>query len=213
MTQRGIFIAFEGGDGAGKSTQARLLAQTYADAGRTVLLTRQPGGTELGQSIRELVLHGDHVTPRAEALLYAADKAQHVEQVIRPALARGEVVITDRFTDSSVAYQGAGRQLGAREIAQVQSWAVGGLTPDLTLVIDVTAAEGRRRRGEVHDRLEAEPDAFHEAVREHFNALASAAPQRYAVIDGGQPVGRIAAAVLDAVRAHDLLSNESGVAR
>ena len=149
----GLFIAFEGGDGAGKSTQVGLLRDALEKSGRTVLLTRQPGGTPLGQQIRDLVLHGDHVAPRAEALLFAADKAHHVEQVIGPALAAGDVVITDRYTDSAVAYQGAGRDLGAREIHDLNMWAVDDLVPDLTVVVDVTAAEGRRRRGAVHDRL------------------------------------------------------------
>ena len=121
----GLFIAFEGGDGAGKSTQVRLLAQALRARGRTVTVTRQPGGTELGAAIRDLVLHGDHVSPRAEALLFAADKAHHVDQLVRPALERGEVVLTDRYTDSSVAYQGAGRDLGAAEVHDLQMWEIG----------------------------------------------------------------------------------------
>src|SRR5574338_51379 len=127
----GVFIAFEGGDGAGKSTQVALLAEALRARGRVVTVTRQPGGTALGAAIRDLVLHGDHVSPRAEALLFAADKAHHVDQLVKPALARGEVVITDRYTDSSVAYQGAGRELGADEVHDLQMWAVGGLVPDL----------------------------------------------------------------------------------
>lgn len=180
----GLFIAFEGGDGAGKSTQAGLLRDALERQGRTVTMTRQPGGTDLGRQIRDLVLHGEHVAPRAEALLFAADKAHHVEMLIRPALARGEVVITDRYTDSAVAYQGAGRDLGADEIQSLNMWAVDGLVPDLTIIIDVSAAEGRRRRGDVHDRLESEEDAFHEAIRAHFLALARAAPERCLVVDG-----------------------------
>lgn len=180
----GLFIAFEGGDGAGKSTQVALLRDALEAAGRTVTVTRQPGGTELGRQIRDLVLHGDHVAPRAEALLFAADKAHHVEQLIAPALAAGDVVITDRYTDSSVAYQGAGRELGAEEIHDLTMWAVDGLVPDLTVVVDVPAEEGRRRRGEVHDRLESEQDDFHEAIRAHFLAMASGDPQRYLVVDG-----------------------------
>lgn len=183
----GVFIAFEGGDGAGKSTQVRLLAQALRERGREVLVTRQPGGTELGAAIRDLVLHGGHVSARAEALLFAADKAHHVDLVIRPALARGEVVVTDRYTDSSVAYQGAGRDLGAGEVHDLQMWAVGGLVPDLTVVVDVSPQEGRRRRGEVHDRLESETDAFHDAIRRHFLELAAAHPDRYLVVDGTEP--------------------------
>lgn len=191
----GFFVAFEGGDGAGKSTQARLLAAALERAGHTVRMTRQPGGTPLGAAIRDLVLHGDHVSPRAEALLFAADKAHHVDQVIRPALERGEVVVTDRYTDSAVAYQGAGRSLGAHEVHDLQMWAVDGLVPDLTVVVDVSAEEGRRRRGAVHDRLEAEADAFHEAIRAHFLDLAAAEPDRYLVVDGTAPSGEILAAV------------------
>ena len=173
--QRGVFIAFEGGDGAGKSTQVHLLADRLRDLGLTPLLTRQPGGTALGRALRDIVLHGEAMSARAEALIFAADKAQHVEEVIRPGLDEGRVVISDRYTDSSVAYQGAGRDLGAAEVQTLQMWAVDGLVPDLTVIVDITAREGRRRRGEVHDRLEAEEDRFHEAVRGHFHALAIAA--------------------------------------
>jgi len=180
----GFFIAFEGGDGAGKSTQVRLLAEALRRGGRTVTVTRQPGGTDLGLAIRDLVLHGDHVSPRAEALLFAADKAHHVDQLVRPALDRGEVVITDRYTDSSVAYQGAGRDLGADEVRQLQMWAVDGLLPHLTVVVDISPLEGRRRRGDVHDRLEAEADPFHDAIRRHFLGMAESEPDRYLVVDG-----------------------------
>ncbi|GAA4412799.1 dTMP kinase [Fodinibacter luteus] len=193
----GLFIAFEGGDGAGKSTQVRLLAQALRERGRTVAVTRQPGGTELGAAIRDLVLHGDHVSPRAEALLFAADKAHHVDELVRPALERGEVVITDRYTDSSVAYQGAGRDLGAAEVHDLQMWAVDALVPDLTVVVDVPAAEGRRRRGGTHDRLESEADAFHEAIRQHFLAMAAGHPERYLVVDGTEPPDRLHDRALD----------------
>ncbi|WP_435200356.1 dTMP kinase [Janibacter sp. GS2] len=182
--REGTFIAFEGGDGAGKSTQVDRLAASLTRAGREVVLTRQPGGTPLGAALRDLVLHGEAVTPRAEALIFAADKAQHVEEVILPSLERGAVVITDRYTDSSIAYQGAGRDLGSAEVAQLQGWAVAGLLPHLTVLVDIDPGEGRRRRGAVHDRMEAEADAFHAAVRGHFLALAEQAPQRYLVVDG-----------------------------
>ena len=197
----GVFIAFEGGDGAGKSTQVRLLAEALRAHGREVLVTRQPGGTDLGAAIRDLVLHGDHVSPRAEALLFAADKAHHVDLVIRPALAAGQVVLTDRYTDSSVAYQGAGRDLGAQEIHDLNMWAVDDLVPDLTVVVDVSAQEGRRRRGEVHDRLESEQDDFHEAIRAHYLAMAQGNPQRYLVVDGTEPPDRIHEQVLERLRA------------
>lgn len=193
--REGTFIAFEGGDGAGKSTQVARLAAAFEGSGREVVCTRQPGGTVLGSALRDLVLHGEAVGPRAEALIFAADKAQHVEEVILPSLARGAVVITDRYTDSSVAYQGAGRALGAREVADLQGWAVAGVTPDLTVLVDVDPAEGRRRRGEVHDRLEAEADTFHHAVREHFLALADDHPSRYLVVDGTRGIDEVAARV------------------
>ncbi len=142
-TRPGLFIAFEGGDGAGKSTQVGLLAEALRAAGREVVTTRQPGGTALGSQLRDLVLHGSTMAARAEALIFAADKAQHVAEVVRPALERGEVVVTDRYTDSSVAYQGAGRELRHDEVHAVQMWAVGDLLPDLTVVVDVTAEQGR----------------------------------------------------------------------
>ena len=201
----GLFIAFEGGDGAGKSTQVELLREAFEAAGRSVTVTRQPGGTELGRRIRDLVLHGDHVAPRAEALLFAADKAHHVEQLIAPALAAGDVVLTDRYTDSSVAYQGAGRALGAQEIQDITMWAVGGLVPDLTVIVDVSAQEGRRRRGDVHDRLESEEDAFHEAIRAHFLAMASGNPQRYLVVDGTQPAEQVHRQVVERLAAMGFL--------
>ena len=193
----GLFIAFEGGDGAGKSTQVRMLAEVIEQTSRQVLVTRQPGGTELGVTIRDVVLHGDHVSPRAEALLFAADKAHHVEQLIRPALVRSEVVITDRYTDSSVAYQGAGRDLGAQEVHDLQMWAVGHLVPDLTVLVDISAHEGRRRRGDTHDRLESEADTYHESVRAHFLAMAQAHPERYLVVDGTSAPDQIHAVILD----------------
>lgn len=197
----GLLIAFEGGDGSGKSTQVGLLAEVLERAGRDVLVTRQPGGTELGRQIRELVLHGGPVSPRAEALLYAADKAHHVDTVIAPALAAGRVVVTDRYVDSAVAYQGAGRALGVAEIQRLQEWAVAGVRPDLTVVLDVAPEVGRARRGSTHDRLEAEDDGFHAAVREHFLLLAGSDPKRYLVVDAGQPRQVVHAAVVDWVRA------------
>lgn len=201
----GVLIAFEGGDGAGKSTQVQLLAAALTSAGRDVLVTRQPGGTDLGVEIRTLVLHGDHVSPRAEALLYAADKAHHVDTLIAPALAEGRVVVTDRYVDSAIAYQGAGRDLGAEEVARLQGWAVGALVPDLTVVLDVTPEVGRLRRGAVHDRLEAEGDAFHAAVREHFLVLAAAAPGRYLVVDAALAPDVVHAAVVDRLAAAGVL--------
>jgi len=191
-TAGGLFVALEGGDGAGKSTQARLLAEALEHAGHTVVVTREPGGTELGHEIRKVVLHGKEVAARAEALLFAADRAQHVETVVRPALARGEVVLTDRYIDSSIAYQGGGRDLGRDEVRDLNLWAVRGLLPDLTIVLDVSAWAGRgRREAMAEDRLELEPDGFHERVREGFLDLAATAPARYLVVDGRLPVEEI----------------------
>jgi dTMP kinase len=190
-SSRGLFIALEGGDGSGKSTQGRLLCAWLEGLGHTVVVTREPGGTEFGRTVRQLVLHGAHVAPRAEALLFAADRAHHVETLIRPALARGEVVITDRYMDSSIAYQGAARDLGVDEVRELNMWASGGLLPTLTVLIDLPAELGRTRRGGVHDRLESEADQFHSAVRQHFLALARAEPDRYLVVDGEHPAEQI----------------------
>ena len=189
-TAPGLFVCFEGGDGAGKSTQVRLLTESLRQRGREVVVTRQPGGTPLGAQIRELVLHGAHVSARAEALLF---------QLIKPALAAGQVVITDRYVDSSITYQGAGRELGADEITALQHWAVDGLLPDLTVVLDVSPEVGRERRGDVHDRLESEADVFHAAVRRGYLGLASQDPERYLVLDASQTVERLHAAVVDGV--------------
>ncbi|MFK5581859.1 MULTISPECIES: dTMP kinase [unclassified Serinicoccus] len=196
---RGLLIAFEGGDGAGKSTQSRLLGQWLQEQGYAVLHTREPGGTTLGRTLRELVLHGEDgsVAPRAEALIFAADRAQHVATVVRPALERDEIVLTDRYLDSSVAYQGAARELGHEEVRDLSLWAVEGLVPDLTVLLDVSPEQGRERRGAVHDRLEREADDFHDRVRHGFRTLAADAPERYLVLDAGEGVDGLA----DAVRA------------
>ena len=191
LSSRGVFIALEGGDGAGKSTQVRLLCRWLEELGHAVVVTREPGGTAFGRTVRELVLHGDHVAPRAEALLFAADRAHHVETLILPALGRGEVVITDRYMDSSIAYQGAGRDLGVDEVRELNLWATGGLLPMLTVLIDLPADVGRTRRHGVHDRLESESADFHGAVRDLFLALADADPDRYLVVDGELPSGQI----------------------
>ena len=191
LSSRGVFIALEGGDGAGKSTQARLLCGWLEELGHTVVVTREPGGTAFGRTVRELVLHGDYVAPRAEALLFAADRAHHVETLILPALGRGEVVITDRYMDSSIAYQGAGRDLGVDEVRELNRWATGGLVPTLTVLVDLPADVGRARRGGVHDRLESEPADFHDIVRDLFLALANVEPDRYLVVDGELPTERI----------------------
>ncbi len=192
-----MFIAFEGGDGAGKTTQIELLRARLVGEGRDVIVTREPGGTELGVAIRQLVLHGAEVAPRAEALLFAADRAHHVATVVRPALARDAVVLQDRYIDSSVAYQGAGRDLDPAEIKQLSLWATEELLPDLTVLLDVTPQDGRARRGAVHDRLESEQDDFHARVREHYLQLAGEDPGRYLVVDAGLPREEIAAIVAE----------------
>ena len=188
----GRFVTLEGGDGAGKTTQAGLLAAWLEAAGREVVRTREPGGTELGQRIREIVLHDrGHISPRAEALLYAADRAHHVETVVGPAVARGAVVLQDRYIDSSVAYQGVARGLGADQIRSVSEWAADGLVPDRTVLLDLDVTVGRSRvaaaRGDVFDRLESEAAVFHESVRQAFLAMAAAEPERFLVVDAAEP--------------------------
>lgn len=187
---RGLFLTLEGGDAAGKSTQAARLERWLTEAGRKVVRTREPGGTEVGLGIRELVLHRPSaIAPRAEALLYAADRAQHVATVVRPALERGDVVVQDRYLDSSVAYQGAGRVLDPAEVRALSLWAGEGLLPDLTVLLDVDVATGRARRASrsAYDRLEAEDDGFHERVRDAFHALAQDEPDRFLVVDASLP--------------------------
>ncbi|MEU6233172.1 dTMP kinase [Kitasatospora sp. NPDC047058] len=196
-TGTGFFIALEGGDGAGKSTQAQALAEWIRGKGHEVVLTREPGGSPVGQRLRGLVLDvaNTGLSHRAEALIYAADRAEHVENVIRPALARGAVVITDRYMDSSIAYQGAGRDLAATEVARISRWAIGGLLPDLTVVLDVDPTKARERFTEALDRLESEPTEFHQRVRAGFLALAAADPARYLVVDGSQQPGFVTTAI------------------
>ncbi|MBS1897157.1 MULTISPECIES: dTMP kinase [unclassified Microbacterium] len=198
---RGIWITLEGGDGSGKTTQAALLEAWLDAQGRDVLRTREPGGSEVGVLIRDIVLHhrGD-IAPRAEALLYAADRAHHVATVVRPALERGVVVIQDRYLDSSVAYQGAGRVLDAQEVRDLSLWAAEGALPDLTVLLDLDPAAARRRLDSADkpfDRLEAEREEFHQRVREAYLALAAAEPERFLVVDAAQDP----AAIADVVRA------------
>ncbi|MBY8868257.1 dTMP kinase [Streptomyces sennicomposti] len=184
----GFFIALEGGDGAGKSTQAEALADWIRAKGHEVVLTREPGATPVGKRLRSILLDvsSQGLSHRAEALLYAADRAEHVDTVVRPALERGAVVITDRYIDSSVAYQGAGRDLSPTEIARISRWATNGLVPHLTVLLDVSPETARERFTEAPDRLESEPAEFHARVRAGFLALAAADPGRYLVVDAGQ---------------------------
>ena len=196
---KGLFITFEGGDGVGKTTQIDRLAAWFEARGREVVRTREPGGTELGVAIRQALLHGGEVTPRAEALLYAADRAQHVDMVVRPALERGAIVLGDRYLDSSVAYQGVARALGKDEVRGLSLWAVQGLLPDLTILLDLPVEIGESRVGPVQDRLEAAGREFHEAVRAEFLALAGQEPERWRVVDASGTIGEVAAAVQQAV--------------
>jgi dTMP kinase len=196
QTTQGTFIAFEGGEGTGKSTQSKLLAQWLEREGEKVLLSREPGGTELGRDLRKILLGhetGD-ISPRAEALLYAADRAHHVYSVIRPALDRGEVVISDRYFDSSAAYQGAGRVLNPTEVARISRWATESLYPTLTILIDLPAEIGLGRL-QSRDRLEAESNDFHERVRQEYLQIAMMDPERYFVVDGTQSVEEINAQI------------------
>ncbi len=210
--RQGFFVVFEGGEGAGKSTQVRRLAELLQALGLNVLVTHEPGATEVGSRIRSLVLDkpregAEVVTPRAEALLYAADRAHHVASVIRPALAGGAVVISDRYVDSSLAYQGAGRTLPVDDVLWLSKWATGGLRPDLVVLLDIEPAVGLSRvdsRGGA-DRLEAESLAFHERVRYAFLDIASNEPNRYLVLDANRSPDMVAGAVADRIR--ELLPN------
>lgn len=195
----GLFITLEGGDGVGKTTQLNRLTAWLEDAGRTVVQTREPGGTEVGEQLREIILHHrGYIAPRSEALLYAADRAQHIATKVRPALERGEVVVQDRYLDSSVAYQGAGREIAGGEIRDLSLWAAEGLLPDVTVLLDLDPAIGRARRDAAprrFDRLEAERDEFHERVRAAFLALAEVEPARFLVVDAAQDAGAVAAQI------------------
>lgn len=199
----GLFISFEGIDGVGKSTQADLLETWLKEQGRTVVRTLEPGGTDVGIEIRKILLHhrGD-LAPRAEAALFAADRAHHVASKIRPALERGEIVITDRYFDSSVAYQGAGRELSQTEVRDLSLWAVGGLLPDLTVLLDLPAEVARNRRdgsGTEPDRLESEKIEFFERARQAYLDLAKAEPERFLVIDAAATVDQMQQQIVNRV--------------
>ncbi len=200
MTNRGFFLALEGGEGSGKSTVARSLEASLVAAGHTVVVTREPGGTRTAEAIRELLLSDrlPEADPWCEALLFAAARADHVGRVIGPALQRGAFVICDRFVDSSVAYQGVGRGLGADAVRQANAVAVGGADPDLTVVLDIDPEVGLRR-AVGHNRMEARSLEFHAAVRAAFLGFAEAHPSRYLVVDAGLPAKQVAAAVAEVV--------------
>lgn len=192
----GLFVVFEGGDSVGKTTQVRRLASWLADAGIDHIVTRQPGGTQVGAELRRLVLDpsfGD-VSPRAEALMYAGDKAQHVYEVVRPALEEGKVVVCDRYVDSMVAYQGAGRALGLEEISRIAWWAVGDLRPDLTILLDADPGDAVASIKD-KDRLESAGLEVHHRARQYFLDLAAADPERYLVLNARGTREEIAAAI------------------
>jgi dTMP kinase len=198
--ERGLFVCFEGGEGAGKSTQSRLLRDWLVERGETVLLTFEPGDTPVGKELRRIVLDPatGHLSDRTEALLYAADKAEHVDHVVWPALDRGEVVITDRYVDSTLAYQGAGRTLDVAEVAAVARWATGDVRPHLTVVLDLEPEAGLGRFDE-RDRIEGQSLEFHQRVRQGFLDLAAADPDHYVVLDARAPIEEIALRVRERV--------------
>ena len=208
-TDRGVFVCLEGGEGSGKSTQSRLLADRLAAEGYAVRLTHEPGDTPVGKELRRIVLSPETgaLAHRTEALLYAADKAEHVETLVLPALERGEVVITDRYVDSTLAYQGAGRDLVPSELEDVARWATGDLRPHLTVVLDLEPAAGLGRF-EDRDRIEGESLEFHQRVRQAFLDLAAASPDHYLVLDARAPVDEIAAAIAE--RVAPLLTQAAG---
>ena len=201
----GLFITLEGGDGSGKSTQMGALTEWLRQRGHSVVQAREPGGTELGLELREIILHRrGYIAPRAEALLYAADRAHNVATVVRPALERGDVVIQDRYLDSSVAYQGTGRVLDPAEVRDLSLWATEGLLPLLTVLLDLDPAVGRERLDASrtrYDRLEAEKADFHERVRAAYLALAAAEPERFLVLDATRPVDELQRSIRDRVSA------------
>ncbi|MGV3103729.1 dTMP kinase [Rothia sp. 32237D007AR] len=197
-TQRpypGTFIAFEGGDGSGKTTQIALLAEALTERGYSVLVTREPGGTEIGEKLRALVLEqgNGEIDPHTEALIFAASRAAHAHQKIRPALQAGQIVLCDRYIDSSAAYQGAGRGLGIENVVNLSRWATCNLLPDTTILLDVPLAEGRSRTGArgTADRMESADDTFHRTLQATFLQLAQEAPQRYTLINGARPINEV----------------------
>jgi dTMP kinase len=198
--RRGRLIAFEGVEGAGKSTQVELLRQSLEKAGHRVVTTREPGGTPVGEQVRSILLDpASTLAARSEALLFAAARAQLVEQVIRPALERGEIVLCDRYLDSSLAYQGAGRGLGVEAVAEINRFATGGVVPDLVVLLALDPAEGLARRRGGRDRIEAQDLDFHRRVARGFLNLAAAEPERFAVVDAAAPPDQVAAEVRAAV--------------
>ncbi|MDO5499169.1 MAG: dTMP kinase [Propionibacteriaceae bacterium] len=196
----GLFLVFEGGDGVGKSTQVELLAQWLTERGERVLVTHEPGGTPVGQKLRQIVLDpgSGAIDARAEALMLAADKAQHLYEVVRPALVAGITVVCDRYVDSMVAYQGAGRELGTEEIARLADWATAGVVPDLTVLLDTDPDRAVHLKPDL-DRIEEAGTDFHRRVREGFLACAAAAPERYLVLPARTSIEGIAEQIRERV--------------
>jgi dTMP kinase len=206
----GLFITLEGGDGSGKSTQSALLATWLEEQGQTVVLSREPGGTELGLELRDIILHRrGYIDPRAEALLYAADRAHNIATKVRPALERGDVVLQDRYIDSSVAYQGAGRVLDPTEVRDVSFWATEGLLPDLTILLDLDerVSQERLKDRTKYDRLEEEKQEFHARVRAGYLELAAAEPERFLVLQATDSIETLAAVIRE--RVAELLAGAS----
>ena len=195
-----MFVTFEGLDGSGKTTQAVLLTDALRGEGFEVVATREPGGTPLGEAIRDLVLHGGHVAPWAEAALYAASRAQHVDGVIRPALERGATVVCDRYIDSSVAYQGVGRGLGLEEVLALNLAVVGGLLPDRTVLVEIDPETAAERVGSSGDRIERDGIALWRRVADAYRTLAGRYPERYVVVDGRRSVAEVAEEIRDRLR-------------
>jgi dTMP kinase len=198
--KRGLFVSFEGGEGVGKTTQIALLRSALERDGRQVRVTREPGGDAVGETVRNLLLTSD-MTPRAELLLFLASRAQNVEQVIRPHLANGDVVLCDRFIDSSVAYQGMARSLGMETVAHLNRFATGSLVPDLTLLLDIEPSLGLARQTN-RNRMEDESLAFHHLARQGFLAAAANEPARITVLDAALPLEVLHAQIYALVRRH-----------
>jgi dTMP kinase len=201
VSRHGLFVSFEGGEGSGKSTQARLLAEKGEAAGHKTVLLREPGGTPLGEELRNVLLDGGAISVQAELLLFLAARAELVETVIRPSLADGALVVCDRFSDSTLAYQGYGRGLDVAAIRTLNRWATGGLEPDITVLLDLPIEVGKQRKRADRDTFARQDDAFHTRVRQGYHFLAASAPERWLVLDGAKAAEALSEQVWERVRA------------